>query len=124
MFILTSILGWGGLFVYTFIKKGSINKKNSWQHMPSDIGFLGIPSTYIQRVYLFNLKKHPDVDYIFPWCNIQVHVYKTGTVEELFISRVCIFFTGDPTLPRVLGMYSILKAIALIHCTVFIHYRP
>lgn len=30
----------------------------------------------------------------------------------------------DPTLPRVLGMYSILKAIALIHCTVFIHYIP
>uniref|UniRef100_A0A1B6F7X7 Uncharacterized protein n=1 Tax=Cuerna arida TaxID=1464854 RepID=A0A1B6F7X7_9HEMI len=31
---------------------------------------------------------------------------------------------SDPTLPRVLGMYSILKAISLIHCTVFIHYRP
>ncbi|XP_075228257.1 uncharacterized protein LOC142328421 isoform X2 [Lycorma delicatula] len=31
---------------------------------------------------------------------------------------------NDPTLPRVLGMYSILKAIALIHCTVFIHYKP
>ncbi|XP_039288521.1 uncharacterized protein LOC111050446 [Nilaparvata lugens] len=31
---------------------------------------------------------------------------------------------SDPTLPRILGMYSILKAIALIHCTVFIHYRP
>ncbi|CAH0390350.1 unnamed protein product [Bemisia tabaci] len=30
----------------------------------------------------------------------------------------------DPTLPRILGMYSILKALALIHCTVFIHYRP
>uniref|UniRef100_A0A1B6DEZ1 EXPERA domain-containing protein n=1 Tax=Clastoptera arizonana TaxID=38151 RepID=A0A1B6DEZ1_9HEMI len=31
---------------------------------------------------------------------------------------------NDPTLPRVLGMYSVLKALALIHCTVFIHYRP
>ncbi|KAI5705374.1 hypothetical protein M8J76_010237 [Diaphorina citri] len=30
----------------------------------------------------------------------------------------------DPTLPRLLGMYSILKAISLIHCTLFIHYKP
>lgn len=30
----------------------------------------------------------------------------------------------DPTLPRILGVYSILKAIALIHCTLYIHYKP
>ncbi|KAL0276267.1 UNVERIFIED_CONTAM: hypothetical protein PYX00_003871 [Menopon gallinae] len=30
----------------------------------------------------------------------------------------------DPTLPRILGYYSILKAMALTHCTLYIHYRP
>lgn len=30
----------------------------------------------------------------------------------------------DPTLPRILGIYSILKALALIHCTLYIHYKP
>ncbi|KAK7861858.1 hypothetical protein R5R35_013490 [Gryllus longicercus] len=31
---------------------------------------------------------------------------------------------SDALLPRVLGVYSILKAVALIHCTLFIHYKP
>ncbi|KAF6205500.1 hypothetical protein GE061_019673 [Apolygus lucorum] len=59
-----------------------------------------------------------------------------GVALRAFIEKKCIFgeysFTqtgglierDDPTLPRVLGMYSVLKAIALIHCTVFIHYIP
>lgn len=59
-----------------------------------------------------------------------------GVAIRSFIENKCIFGEysfrktdglleqNDPTLPRVLGMYSILKAIALIHCTVFIHYIP
>lgn len=31
---------------------------------------------------------------------------------------------GDYTISRMLGMYSLLKALALIHCTLYIHYRP
>ncbi|KAJ8706490.1 hypothetical protein PYW07_012568 [Mythimna separata] len=31
---------------------------------------------------------------------------------------------GDFTISRMLGMYSLLKALALIHCTLYIHYRP
>ncbi|XP_028034096.1 uncharacterized protein LOC114245957 [Bombyx mandarina] len=31
---------------------------------------------------------------------------------------------GDFTISRILGMYSVLKALALIHCTLYIHYRP
>ncbi|KAK6641351.1 hypothetical protein RUM44_013060 [Polyplax serrata] len=30
----------------------------------------------------------------------------------------------DPTLPRILGYYCILKALSLCHCTLFIHYKP
>ncbi|XP_014361736.2 uncharacterized protein LOC106713444 [Papilio machaon] len=31
---------------------------------------------------------------------------------------------GDFTISRMLGMYSVLKALALIHCTLYIHYKP
>ncbi|KAJ0169321.1 hypothetical protein K1T71_000723 [Dendrolimus kikuchii] len=31
---------------------------------------------------------------------------------------------GDFTTSRMLGMYSVLKALALTHCTLYIHYRP
>ncbi|XP_046985164.1 uncharacterized protein LOC124555329 [Schistocerca americana] len=31
---------------------------------------------------------------------------------------------NDPLLSRILGIYSVLKAITLIHCTLFIHYKP
>ncbi|CAH2064572.1 unnamed protein product, partial [Iphiclides podalirius] len=31
---------------------------------------------------------------------------------------------GDFTISRLLGMYSVLKALALIHCTLYIHYKP
>ncbi|CAK1552920.1 unnamed protein product [Leptosia nina] len=30
----------------------------------------------------------------------------------------------DDTISRMLGMFSVLKALALIHCTLYIHYRP
>ncbi|XP_055709461.1 uncharacterized protein LOC129805518 isoform X1 [Phlebotomus papatasi] len=33
-------------------------------------------------------------------------------------------FSGDFTVSRILGMYCILKAIALVHCTLYIHYKP
>ncbi|KAL4141640.1 hypothetical protein QTP88_004245 [Uroleucon formosanum] len=40
---------------------------------------------------------------------------------------VCVVFgcaLEDVTLPRVLGMFSLLKALCLIHCSLFIHYKP
>jgi hypothetical protein len=53
------------------------------------------------------------------WLNsIGIHVL------VLSISYYRIFVPEDPTLPRILGVYSILKAVALIHCTLYIHYKP
>lgn len=34
------------------------------------------------------------------------------------------YLEGDYTVSRVIGMYCILKAIALVHCTLYIHYKP
>ncbi|KAM8706216.1 hypothetical protein ACLKA7_010485 [Drosophila subpalustris] len=34
------------------------------------------------------------------------------------------FIEGDYTISRIIGMYCLLKAIALVHCTLYIHYRP
>ncbi|XP_050532178.1 uncharacterized protein LOC126900481 [Daktulosphaira vitifoliae] len=34
------------------------------------------------------------------------------------------FIHEESTLPRVLGMFALLKAICLIHCSIFIHYKP
>ncbi|XP_063705844.1 uncharacterized protein LOC134834943 [Culicoides brevitarsis] len=34
------------------------------------------------------------------------------------------YIEGDFTISRVLGMYCILKAVALVHCTLYIHYKP
>ncbi|CAH1720436.1 uncharacterized protein LOC114123701 [Aphis gossypii] len=34
------------------------------------------------------------------------------------------FIHEELTLPRVLGMFSLLKALCLIHCSLFIHYKP
>lgn len=31
---------------------------------------------------------------------------------------------GDFTITRTVGMYFVLKALALIHCTLYIHYKP
>ncbi|XP_053622455.1 uncharacterized protein LOC128682024 [Plodia interpunctella] len=33
-------------------------------------------------------------------------------------------FDDDYSTSRMLGMYSLLKALALIHCTLYIHYKP
>ncbi|KAL1139188.1 hypothetical protein AAG570_009247 [Ranatra chinensis] len=44
--------------------------------------------------------------------------------EYSFTKTDSLLQQNDPTLPRILGAYSILKAIALVHCTVFIHYAP
>uniref|UniRef100_A0A1B0FNS3 Uncharacterized protein n=1 Tax=Glossina morsitans morsitans TaxID=37546 RepID=A0A1B0FNS3_GLOMM len=34
------------------------------------------------------------------------------------------FLEGDYTVARIIGMYCLLKAIALVHCTLYIHYKP
>ncbi|XP_055676992.1 uncharacterized protein LOC129786169 [Lutzomyia longipalpis] len=34
------------------------------------------------------------------------------------------YIEGDFTVSRILGMYCILKAMALVHCTLYIHYKP
>lgn len=44
----------------------------------------------------------------------------TISASLLFIS---VFFTGDYTISRILGIYCILKAVALVHCTLYIHYK-
>lgn len=33
-------------------------------------------------------------------------------------------YIGDYTVARIIGMYSLLKAITLVHCTLYIHYKP
>ncbi|XP_077302885.1 uncharacterized protein LOC143923202 isoform X2 [Arctopsyche grandis] len=55
-----------------------------------------------------------------------------GTAFRSYIERRSFFghhleneyLEDDFTVSRMLGMYSILKALALIHCTLYIHYRP
>ncbi|XP_067013076.1 uncharacterized protein [Anabrus simplex] len=50
-----------------------------------------------------------------------------GTAVRSYIEKRSFLgdaVTEDPILPRILGIYSILKALALIHCTLFIHYKP
>uniref|UniRef100_A0A6M2DZH2 Uncharacterized protein n=1 Tax=Xenopsylla cheopis TaxID=163159 RepID=A0A6M2DZH2_XENCH len=34
------------------------------------------------------------------------------------------FMADDYTISRMLGMYCLLKALALVHCTLYIHYKP
>lgn len=41
-----------------------------------------------------------------------------------YISYFFYFISGDFTISRILGMYCILKAIALVHCTLYIHFKP
>ncbi|EEB16757.1 conserved hypothetical protein [Pediculus humanus corporis] len=41
-----------------------------------------------------------------------------------WIGFVAFMDMADPTLPRALGYYCILKALVLTHCTLFIHYKP
>ncbi|KAG5897813.1 hypothetical protein JTB14_011813 [Gonioctena quinquepunctata] len=40
------------------------------------------------------------------------------------ISNVEKYVDEEFTISRILGLYSILKALVLIHCTLFIHYKP
>ncbi|XP_028140262.2 uncharacterized protein LOC114334422 [Diabrotica virgifera virgifera] len=40
------------------------------------------------------------------------------------ISDLEEYVDGEYTATRVLGVYSILKALVLIHCTLYIHYKP
>jgi len=55
-----------------------------------------------------------------------------GTSFRSYIERRCFlgdhtdtqYIEGDFTISRVLGMYSFLKAVALVHCTLYIHYKP
>ncbi|XP_063234036.1 uncharacterized protein LOC134537486 isoform X2 [Bacillus rossius redtenbacheri] len=55
-----------------------------------------------------------------------------GTCVRCFIEKRAFLgdyskkseFANDALLPRMLGMFSLLKALALIHCTLFIHYKP
>ncbi|KAJ2941814.1 hypothetical protein O0L34_g15791 [Tuta absoluta] len=54
-----------------------------------------------------------------------------GTAGRSFIERRSFLtpngdseMDGEFTTSRMLGMYSVLKALALIHCTLYIHYRP
>lgn len=34
------------------------------------------------------------------------------------------YVDDEYTVSRILGLYSVLKALALIHCTLYIHYKP
>lgn len=53
--------------------------------------------------------------------------YVDGTIlfisNAVYINKIfCIL--EEYTVSRILGLYSILKALALIHCTLYIHYKP
>ncbi|XP_058454654.1 uncharacterized protein LOC131432419 [Malaya genurostris] len=55
-----------------------------------------------------------------------------GTAVRCYIERRSFlgdhsetqFIEGDYTISRILGIYCILKAVALVHCTLYIHYKP
>ncbi|XP_019880905.1 uncharacterized protein LOC109608797 [Aethina tumida] len=48
--------------------------------------------------------------------------------KRSFLSKTILepseYVDEEYTTSRILGMYSILKSLALIHCTLFIHYKP
>ncbi|CAH2015884.1 unnamed protein product [Acanthoscelides obtectus] len=48
--------------------------------------------------------------------------------KRSFLSRtindVQQYIDEEYTTSRILGLYSVLKALALIHCTLYIHYKP
>lgn len=49
-----------------------------------------------------------------------------GMYKLIFNYYINLFsiFKEEYTTSRILGLYSILKAVTLIHCTLFIHYKP
>ncbi|XP_046388800.1 uncharacterized protein LOC124157815 [Ischnura elegans] len=52
-----------------------------------------------------------------------------GTAVRCYIEKRTflgdgLFMPEDSSLPRILGAYAVLKSLILIHCTLFIHYRP
>lgn len=47
-----------------------------------------------------------------------------GTWGIIIYYYINIVFLEEYTTSRILGLYSILKAVILIHCTLFIHYKP
>ncbi|XP_031336211.1 uncharacterized protein LOC116165695 isoform X1 [Photinus pyralis] len=50
--------------------------------------------------------------------------YDDGNADLIHASVGIGNFTEKYTVSRVVGIYSVLKALALIHCTLFIHYKP
>ncbi|KAF4532828.1 hypothetical protein B566_EDAN002679 [Ephemera danica] len=50
---------------------------------------------------------------------------RTFLDDAVFLANSTENVNQDPAaLPRVLGAYSVLKATILVHCALFIHYRP
>ncbi|KAG8238242.1 hypothetical protein J437_LFUL018187 [Ladona fulva] len=52
-----------------------------------------------------------------------------GTAVRCYIEKRTflgdgLYMSEEASLPRILGAYSVLKALILIHCTLFIHYKP
>lgn len=69
--------------------------------------------SYIERRSF--LGDHSDTQFIEGLALILLQVINNNKI---------IFLIGDYTISRIIGMYSLLKAIALVHCTLYIHYKP
>nr|CAD7407463.1 unnamed protein product [Timema poppensis] len=54
---------------------------------------------------------------------IRCFIEKKSFLGDYYQKTLEIQF-DEPLLPRILGIFSILKALALIHCTLYIHYKP
>lgn len=49
---------------------------------------------------------------------------KVVSYVTYFLSLYFLYNSEEYTTSRIIGIYSILKALALIHCTLYIHYKP
>lgn len=52
------------------------------------------------------------------------YIEKRSFLSKAMVDAETDFNDEEYTTSRILGIYSILKALALIHCTLYIHYKP
>lgn len=55
---------------------------------------------------------------------IRSYIEKRSFLSKVMADTKSGFDDEEYTTSRILGMYSILKALALVHCTLYIHYKP
>lgn len=56
--------------------------------------------------------------------SIRSYIEKRSFLSKVMVDAESGFNDEEYTTSRILGIYSILKALVLVHCTLYIHYKP